>query len=74
MVVPYVVEMSEDNKCVCRKFDIKVVFRSGQILYSSLTGSRICYPWINSPMWCTASPEVVARPALERQNRDRRQE
>ena len=70
VVIPYIVEMSKYNKHVCRKFDIIVVFRSGQILYSRLTGSRICYLWINSPLWCTASPEVVARPALERQNRE----
>ena len=67
VVIPYIVEMSKYNKHVCRKFDIKVVSRSGQILYSRLAGSRICYLWINSPVWCTASPEVVARPALERQ-------
>ena len=67
VVIPYIVEMSQYNKHVCRKFDIKVVFRSGQILYSRSTRSRMCYIWINSPVWCTASPDVVARPALERQ-------
>ena len=72
-VISYVVEMSEDNECVCRKYGIKVVFRSGQTLHWTLTGSRICYLSVNNPMWCTASSEVVVRPASERQNRKRRQ-
>ena len=72
VMIPYIVEMSKYNKHVCRKFDIRVVSRSEQILYSRLAGSRICYPWINSPVWCTASPDVVARSALERQRQKTR--
>ena len=32
MVIPYVAGMSEDIRCVCRKFNIRVVFKSGRIL------------------------------------------
>ena len=39
MVIPYVVEMSKNNRYVCRKYGIKVVFRSGQTLHS--TSSRV---------------------------------
>ena len=36
-VIPYIVGVSEDIKCVCGKFGARVVFRSGQILHSMLT-------------------------------------
>ena len=32
VVIPYVVGMSEDIRRVCRKFNIRVVFKSGQTL------------------------------------------
>ena len=37
MVIPYVAGMSEDIRCVCRKFNIRVVFKSGRTLRSMLT-------------------------------------
>ena len=36
-VILYIAGNSEDIKCVCRKFGVKVVFRSGQTLCSLLT-------------------------------------
>ena len=37
VVIPYVVGMSEDIRRVCRKFNIRVVFKSGRTLHSMLT-------------------------------------
>ena len=37
MVIPYVAGMSEDIRRVCRKFNIRVVFKSGRTLHSMLT-------------------------------------
>ena len=37
MVIPYVAEMSEDIRHVCRKFNIRVVFKSRRTLRSMLT-------------------------------------
>ena len=37
MVIPYVAGMSEDIRRVCRKFNIRVVFKSRQTLRSLLT-------------------------------------
>ena len=37
MVIPYMGGMSEDIRRVCRKFNIRVVFKSGQTLCSMLT-------------------------------------
>ena len=41
MVIPYVAGMSEDIRCVCRKFNIRVVFKSGRTLYIGETKQRI---------------------------------
>ena len=38
--IPYVTGMSENIRCVCRTFNIRVVFKSGQIPHSILTKSR----------------------------------
>ena len=54
------------------KFDIRAVVRSGQTLHSTLTGVQDTLPLGNNPVWCTASTEVVARLAMERQNRKTR--
>ena len=40
MVIPYVAEMSEDIRHVCRKFNIRVVFKSRRTLRSMLTRVR----------------------------------
>ena len=37
IIIPYVKGLSEDIRRVCRKFDIKVVFRSGVSLRSKLS-------------------------------------
>ena len=37
MVIPYVAGMSEDIRHVCRKFNIRVVFKSRQTVCSMLT-------------------------------------
>jgi len=37
MVIPYMAGMSEDIRRVCRKFNIRVVFKSGRTLRSKLT-------------------------------------
>ena len=37
VVIPYVAGMSEDIRCVSRKFNIRVVFKSGWTLRSMLT-------------------------------------
>ena len=39
--IPYVAGMSEDIRCVCRKFNIRVVFKSGRTLYIGETKQRI---------------------------------
>ena len=37
IIIPYVKGLSEEIRRVCRKFDIKVVFRSGVSLKSKLS-------------------------------------
>ena len=37
VVIPSVAGMSEDIRRVCRKFNIRVVFKSGRTLHSTLT-------------------------------------
>ena len=37
MVIPNVVAMSEDIRHVCRKLNIRIVYKSGQTLHSILT-------------------------------------
>ena len=37
VVIPYVAGMSEDIRHVCRKLNIRVVFKSGRTLCSMLT-------------------------------------
>ena len=44
MVLPYVVGMSEDIRRVCRKFNIRVVFKSGQTVHSMLTKVKDTLP------------------------------
>ena len=36
-MIPYVVGVSEDIKHICRKFNIRVVFKSGKTVRSMLT-------------------------------------
>ena len=44
MVTPYVAGMSEDISRVCRKFNIRVVFKSGRTLRSMLTKVKDTLP------------------------------
>ena len=44
MVTPYVTGMSEDIRRVCRKFNIRVVFKSGRTLRSMLTKVKDTLP------------------------------
>ena len=44
MVIPYVAGMSEDIRRVCRKFNIRVVFKSGRTLSSMLTKVKDTLP------------------------------
>ena len=44
MVIPYVAGMSEDIRHVCRKFNIRVVFKSGRNLHSMLTKVKDMLP------------------------------
>ena len=44
VVIPYVAGMSEDIKHVCRKFNIRVVFKSGRTLCSMLTMVKDALP------------------------------
>ena len=37
ITIPYIVAMSEDIRRICRRFDIKVAFKSGQTLRSQLS-------------------------------------
>ena len=48
MMIPNVVGMSEDIRSVCRKFDTRVVFKSGWTLCSTLTDTlSIGSMWYN---------------------------
>ena len=44
VVIPYVAGMSEDIRRVCRKFNIRVVFKSGRTLHSMLTKVKNTLP------------------------------
>ena len=44
VVIPYVAGMSEDIRRVCRKFNIRVVFKSGRTLRSILTKVKDTLP------------------------------
>ena len=67
VVIPYVAGMSEDIRCVCRKFNIRVVFKSGRTLRSMLT---IHYLLVNNTMWYIVSPAAAAKSTSERPNGD----
>ena len=44
VVIPYVAGMSEDIRRVCRKFNIRVVFKSGRTLHLMLTKVKDTLP------------------------------
>ena len=70
----HVAGMSEDIRRVCRKFNIRVVFKSGQTLCSMLTKVKdIHYLLVNNPMWYIVSPAAAARSTSGRPNGDWRQ-
>ena len=66
VVIPYVVGMSDNIRWVCRKFNIREVFKSGRTLCSMLT--KVKKVLVNNSMWYIVSPAVVARSTLERPN------
>ena len=43
-MIPYVVGMSEDIRHICRKFNIRVVFKTGKTLRSMLTKVNYTLP------------------------------
>ena len=45
VVIPYLAGMSVDIMCVCRKFNIRVVFKSGWTLRSMLTKVKNTLPF-----------------------------
>ena len=45
MVIPYVAGMSKDIRHICRKFNIRVVFKSGWTLPSTLTKVKDTLPF-----------------------------
>ena len=68
VMLSYTEGVSEDVRRVCRKFAMKVVFRSRQCLCSMLTKVKDPLTMGRSkPRWCIASPAAVARATLERQ-------
>lgn len=44
LVKPYVASISEDTRCIYRKFNVRVLFKSGQILCSILTKVKDTLP------------------------------
>ena len=44
VVIPYVAGMSEENRCICRMFNFRVVFKSRQTLHSMLTTVKDTLP------------------------------
>ena len=66
VVIPYVAGMIEDIRHVCRKFNIRVVFKCRQIFSSMLTKVKDTLPLGKHPKWYIASP--AARFTLERTN------
>ena len=61
MVIPYVAGMSEDIRDVCRKFNIRVVFKCRRVFF---------YLLVSNAMWYIVSPAAEARFTLERPNKD----
>lgn len=41
VIIPYVAGLSEDIRCVCRKFGVKVTFRTEMTLKSQLTEVKV---------------------------------
>ena len=44
VVIPYVAEIGKDNRCVCRMFNFRVVFKSRRTLHSMLTTVKDMLP------------------------------
>ena len=76
VVMPYMAGMSEDIRHVCRKFNVRVVFKSGRTLRLMLTKVKdtLHYLLVNNPMWYIVSPAAVAKSTSERPNRDWRRD
>ena len=71
MMIPYIAGMSDDIRSVCRKFDVRVVFKSGWTLRSMLTRVKDTLPVGKQfNMVYRISPEAVAKFTLGRPNGD----
>ena len=44
-LIPYVAGISEDIRCICRKLNIRVIFKSGRTLYSMLNKVKDTLPF-----------------------------
>ena len=82
VVIQFVAGMSENIRRVCRKFNIRIVFKSGRTFRSMLTKVKDTLPLgISNPMWHTSYP-LQLQPGLhwgdrtetERPDRDWRQD
>ena len=68
MVIPYVAGMSEDIRHICRKFNIRVLFKSGRTLRSMLTKvNDILHLLVSNTI---VSPAAAARSRLGRPDGD----
>ena len=65
VVIPYVAGMSEDIRRVCRKFNIRVVFKSGWTLRSMLTKVKDTLP---PTIQCGILYPLQLRPSLHRRD------
>ena len=68
VVIPYVAGMSEDIRCVCRKFNIRVVFKSGRTLRSMLTKAKDTLPTGKQSNVHGISYPLQLRPSLHRRD------
>ena len=72
VVIPCVGGMSEDIRCVCRKFNIRVIFKSGRTLHSMLT--KVKDTLAIGKQSKVVSPAAGARSTLGRQDGDWRRD
>ena len=67
MMIPYMAGISEDVRCICRKFGFRVVFKSGYTLRPKLTRVKDkLYQWRRNLWFSTIFHAVVASSTLER--------
>ena len=70
VMLPYTAGVSKDIRQVCRKYGMRVIFRSGLSLRSVLTRVKDPLPMESGPRLCTESPAVVARSTSVRPEED----